>query len=187
MAAAQQLRLLVGRHDLPISQRPVWEIPRLCQYRPQTRACRLEVKGGRGLRWKAGEATGLAGREPPAISDSALDSSTNPWFPYRPVLCHDDAPGCASDRNTKDNCTPDTPLLPVCAGDLGPGAGDTGRAWCGAEGREGFVEYKPSSWGHSRHLVYFLVCFCFFSIKKVSFPLSACGHVLQRSFSDLTP
>ena len=48
MVAARLLRLSVGRPDLPISQRPVWEIPRLCPYRPQTRACRLEVKEGRG-------------------------------------------------------------------------------------------------------------------------------------------
>uniref|UniRef100_A0A5F8AV83 Upstream transcription factor 2, c-fos interacting n=1 Tax=Macaca mulatta TaxID=9544 RepID=A0A5F8AV83_MACMU len=30
---------------------------------------------------------------------------------WRPVLRHDDAPGCASDRNTEDDRPPDTPLL----------------------------------------------------------------------------
>lgn len=35
--AAQQLRLSLGRHDLPISQHAVWERPWLCWYRPQTR------------------------------------------------------------------------------------------------------------------------------------------------------
>lgn len=89
-------------------------------------------KGRKGPGRKAGEATGLAGREaPPARSDSVPSFSTDPCFPCRPVLCHDDAPGRASDRNAEDNCTSDTPLLPVCAGDLVPGVGDTGRAWCG--------------------------------------------------------
>lgn len=85
------------------------------------------------------------GRMPPVSSNSAPSSSTNLCFPCRPVLCHDDTPGHASDGNAKDDCTPDTPLFPVCAGDVGPEAGDTGRAWCGAEGREGFLECKPGS------------------------------------------
>lgn len=38
-------------------------------------------KGRKGLRWKAGEATGLAGRDSPAISDSAPSFSTNLAFP----------------------------------------------------------------------------------------------------------
>lgn len=101
---------------------------------------------------EAGEATGLAGREPPASSDSASSFISNPRFPCRPVLCHDDAPRRASDGNSKDDCTQDTPLLPVCAGDLGPGAGDTGRAWCGAERRKVFwnaglaVEHTAGTW-----------------------------------------
>ena len=92
-------------------------------------------KGRKGPGRKAGEATGLAGREAPpeplASSDSAPSFSTNPRFPCRLVLCHDDAPGRASDRNAEDNCTSDTPLLPVRAGDLVPAVGNAGRAYCG--------------------------------------------------------
>lgn len=114
-------------------------------------------KGRKGPGRKAGEATGLAGREAPpeplASSDSTPSFSTNPCFPCRPVLCHDDAPGRASDRNAEDNCTSDTPLLPVCAGDLVPGVGNAGRAYCGHLRKRRFswdgnqaVEYTAGSW-----------------------------------------
>ena len=114
-------------------------------------------KGRKGPGRKAGEATGLAGREAPpqplASSDSAPSFSANPHFPCRPVLCHDDAPGRASDRNAEDNCTSDTPLLPVCAGDLVPGIGDAGRACRGHPRKRRFswdgnqaVEYTAGSW-----------------------------------------
>lgn len=93
---------------------------------------------------EAGEATGLAGREAPASSDSAFSFISNPRFLCRPVLCHDDAPRRASDRNAKDDCTQDTPLLPVCAGDLGPGTGHwEGLVW--GRKKEGFLECKPGS------------------------------------------
>lgn len=114
-------------------------------------------KGRKGPGRKAGEATGLAGREAPpeplASSDSTPSFSTNPCFPCRPVLCHDDAPGRASDRNAEDNCTSDTPLLPVRAGDLVPGVGNAGRAYCGHLRKRRFswdgnqaVEYTAGSW-----------------------------------------
>lgn len=148
MVAARLLRLSVGRHDLPISQHPVWEIPQLCPYRPQTRACRLEVKGGRGQGGMQGRQGNRPSREGRPLTSSASVPSfgTNPVFLCRPILCHDDASGCASDRITKDYCTPDTPLFPVCAGDLVLGAGDPGRAlFGGAQEREGFLEWEPGS------------------------------------------
>lgn len=46
MVAAQPQKQSAGRHGLHISQHPVWEIPPLCLYRPQTRAYRPEVRGG---------------------------------------------------------------------------------------------------------------------------------------------
>lgn len=90
-------------------------------------------KGRKGPGRKAGEAAGLAGREAPPTGSNCTtppSSCTNPRFRCRSVLCHDDATRRASDGNTEDNCTPDTPLLPVGAGDLVPGAGAAGRGWC---------------------------------------------------------
>lgn len=104
-------------------------------------------KGRKGPGRKAGEAAGLAGREAPQLVLAAPPSfHTNSCFCCRPVLCHDDATGRASDRNTEDNCTPDAPLLPVRAGHLGPEMGDPGRVWCeGAKGREGVLGWEPDS------------------------------------------
>lgn len=76
--------------------------------------------GGKGRKGRAGQSP-----------------STSTLAPYRcslhiacrPVLCHDDTPGRAPDRNTEDDRTPDTPLFSVCAV----------VSLLGAEKREGFL------------------------------------------------
>jgi hypothetical protein len=86
----------------------------------------------RELEGQIREAANLAAREAPCQFSHCQSGTDLFIFPDRPVLCHDDAPGRASDRNTEDDCPSDTPLLSVGAGVSIPGVEDAGRApWWG--------------------------------------------------------
>lgn len=131
------------------------------------------LQAGGNRRGRQGTQQASQAGKPTASSNCAPSFGTDPCSACRPVLRHDDAPGCASDRNAEDDRTPDTPLLPVRAGDLLSGSGDTGRA-C-TEDVQGLQEGEVF-WKQSQAVEHTAGSRCIFS------SVSACLVLIVSSF-----